>query len=198
MKRKILLFLTMFYFLANACFADQYDYNPVNSPGPSAYDSDTYTELGWTTISVSETDVLTSVVIDYTYSTSWASEGSFHLKSPIGTYVEIASGESSGTYNHTLTNFNGEAMNGNWILWIEDSWGDGGNQATDITISFHYVAAGAPSIPSNPNPAVAATGVATSGNLTWDFGADTDTYDLWFGEAGSMTEVVTGGTAGAT
>lgn len=58
--------------------------------------------------------------------------------------------------------------------------------------------AGAPGFPTNPSPAIAATYVAVSGDLTWDFGADTETYDLWFGPAGAMTEVVTGATAGTS
>jgi len=51
---------------------------------------------------------------------------------------------------------------------------------------------GLPEPASNPNPANNAIGVALNGNLTWDFGADTDTYDLWFGPVGAMTEVVSG------
>ena len=55
-----------------------------------------------------------------------------------------------------------------------------------------------PGIPTNPSPADGATNVAVSGDLTWDFGSDTDTYDLWYGPTGSMTQVVTGEIAGAT
>ena len=65
-------------------------------------------------------------------------------------------------------------------------------------IRLHYQIAGAPGDPTTPSPANAATGVAVSGNLTWDFGADTDTYDLLLGPAGSMVEVVTGYAAGAS
>ncbi|MDZ7797007.1 MAG: hypothetical protein U5N56_08170 [Candidatus Marinimicrobia bacterium] len=46
----------------------------------------------------------------------------------------------------------------------------------------------------NPSPADGAVDVAISGTLTWDWGADSDTYDLLFGEAGNMSQVVTGGT----
>jgi hypothetical protein len=55
-----------------------------------------------------------------------------------------------------------------------------------------------PGVPTNPSPADGATNVAVSGDLTWDFGSDTDTYDLWYGPAGSMIQVVTGEIAGAT
>ncbi len=67
----------------------------------------------------------------------------------------------------------------------------------DVSVE-QEIPAGAPGAPTNPSPTDAATGVALNGNLTWDFGADTDTYDLWFGPASNMTEVVTAGVAGAT
>ena len=56
---------------------------------------------------------------------------------------------------------------------------------------------GAPGLVTNPSPANAAVGVAPNGTLTWNFGADTDTYELWFGPAGNMT-MVDSGAAGAT
>ena len=64
-------------------------------------------------------------------------------------------------------------------------------------IQFEFLVPGAPVVPTNPSPADDATGVALSGNLTWTFGADTDNYDLWFGEAGSMVEVVDNAVIGA-
>ena len=55
-----------------------------------------------------------------------------------------------------------------------------------------------PGVPTNPSPVDGETSVAITGDLTWDFGSDTDTYDLWYGPAGSMIQVVTGDNAGAT
>ncbi len=55
-----------------------------------------------------------------------------------------------------------------------------------------------PGSPSNPSPADSSTSVALSGNLTWNFGANTDTYDLWFGHSGNMSKVVADGSAGAS
>lgn len=57
---------------------------------------------------------------------------------------------------------------------------------------------GYPGIVTTPNPADASTGIALSGDLNWTFGADTSTYDLWFGPTGSMLKVVDNQTAGAT
>ena len=85
------------------------------------------------------------------------------------------------------------------IDWFINGDGYGSEPHTiSGTATISEAIAGAPGDPTNPNPVDDATGVAISGNLTWDFGADTDTYDLWFGEAGSMTQEVTGEVAGAS
>ncbi|MCD4651713.1 MAG: carboxypeptidase regulatory-like domain-containing protein [Candidatus Cloacimonetes bacterium] len=54
---------------------------------------------------------------------------------------------------------------------------------------------GYPEYADTPSPT--GINVPVNGSLTWDWGMDTETYDLWFGPQGSMVEVVTGGTAGA-
>lgn len=115
-------------------------YNPPDSPAPYAYNSNTYTELGWTEIIVSETDVIGVVTVDYTWDTdTWYYEGSFRLQSPAGTSVVFASWDLRGTYSVSMADFFGETMNGTWILWIEDTYGDGGHQATGITLTFRTV-----------------------------------------------------------
>lgn len=70
--------------------------------------------------------------------------------------------------------------------------------ADGLTFAFEAPANPPPGAPTSPMPADNETDVAASGDLEWTFGSDTDTYDLFFGETGSMTQVVTGGTAGAT
>ncbi|MCD4650315.1 MAG: pre-peptidase C-terminal domain-containing protein, partial [Candidatus Cloacimonetes bacterium] len=56
-----------------------------------------------------------------------------------------------------------------------------------------------PDMASNPNPANGAVAQAITGTLTWDMtGTNTTHYDLWFGVAGSMVEVVPNAAAGAT
>jgi hypothetical protein len=70
--------------------------------------------------------------------------------------------------------------------------------ASGLTFIYTPPEAGTPLPPANPNPANAALGVPVSGSLTWDFGTNTATYDLWFGPAGGMTQVVSGGSAGAS
>jgi hypothetical protein len=58
--------------------------------------------------------------------------------------------------------------------------------------------AGTPDSPTTPTPANASLAIPINGDVAWTFGANTATYDLWFGPTGNMTQVVTGGTAGAT
>jgi len=118
---------------------DTYPVVVADSPGQYDYSNNTLTELGWETFTVPEVGIITQVQIDYTWNTdSWPSEGSFHIESPSGTSAVIASGDGDGTYSVTLTAFNGEPMNGDWNIWIEDSYGDGGHQATGITVTFTF------------------------------------------------------------
>ena len=112
-------------------------YSVQNSPLSSSYNNNTYDELGWTDVSVSESGEITDWEISYTWDTdSWPYEGSFWVESPSGTQVQIASGDNDGTYNVHLSDFIGESMNGIWKLWIYDSYGDGGHQSTNITMTI--------------------------------------------------------------
>ncbi|MFP4447823.1 MAG: InlB B-repeat-containing protein [Bacteroidales bacterium] len=49
---------------------------------------------------------------------------------------------------------------------------------------------------SDPSPSNNQTDISTDGELTWTWGANTETYDLWLGKAGDMTKVVEGADAG--
>lgn len=68
----------------------------------------------------------------------------------------------------------------------------------NIYMDSVYIAGGYPSKPTNPSPPVDTINQPLNGNLTWDFGELTDSYDLWFGKAGNMTKVVTNAPSGAT
>lgn len=108
-----------------------------SSPAASAYNYNTLTESGWTTIPVTFTGELASVEVNYTWETDdWPEEGSFHIESPSGVTAMIASGNPGGTYSIDLNAFNGLEANGEWKMWIEDSYGDGGHRATNITVNF--------------------------------------------------------------
>lgn len=58
---------------------------------------------------------------------------------------------------------------------------DGWNETNQPYIEVTYLLAGAPLPAYNPNPADEALNIEPETDLTWDFGADTETYDLYFG-----------------
>lgn len=87
--------------------------------------------------------------------------------------------------------------NSDGSIGLQYCFDDLSNLSEQMAIRFYTVEAGYPEFAQNPVPADGATNVPVNGTLTWDFGADTESYDLWFGPAGNMTEVVTGATAGA-
>ncbi|MCF8364882.1 MAG: agmatine deiminase family protein [Bacteroidales bacterium] len=114
--------------------------NVPDSPTASSYQYNTWDEAGWTEFEVSETGTLAGVQITFNWaSDNWPEEGSFHLLSPGGTSAAIFTGSPSGNYSVDMIAFNDEDMNGTWRMWIEDTYGDGGHQATAIELAFSYV-----------------------------------------------------------
>jgi len=108
-----------------------------DSPAANAYNYNTLTENGWTSFTVNETGTLSAVVVSYTWNTdNYASEGSIWLQSPDLTTVMLASGQANGVYSVSTGTFNNQPMEGEWKLWIQDSYGDGGHQATGVSIRF--------------------------------------------------------------
>jgi|GEM_PF-3116875 len=55
-----------------------------------------------------------------------------------------------------------------------------------------------PGMPYNEVPANGTIDIPLNGDITWSFGDNTDTYDLWFGPSGAMSKVVDNQPAGAT
>ncbi|MFU8844763.1 MAG: GEVED domain-containing protein [Bacteroidales bacterium] len=68
----------------------------------------------------------------------------------------------------------------------------------DVVNIIEYNNTGFPGQSDNFDPLCGETDVPLSGTLTWDFGDNTNTYDLKLGPAGSMAQVVTGAAAGAS
>jgi hypothetical protein len=67
------------------------------------------------------------------------------------------------------------------------------------TITITYIPAGFPMQALNPNPTDGGLSVGLDDDLTWDFGANTDTYDIYFGtDNPPMTKLVDNAVAGAT
>ncbi len=129
--------------------------------------------------------------------------------SPDGTdEPEIYRGEgwSQGTYSYNRTGLN--IANGvtPFIFGVDfelhagnDYWGApvGCSDVQMVvddgtwTVTVIYLAAGSPGLPTNPGPADMAQLIDVDTDLTWDFGANTTSYDVFFGEDNPpMTKVV--------
>ncbi|MDA3814318.1 MAG: T9SS type A sorting domain-containing protein [Candidatus Cloacimonetes bacterium] len=107
-----------------------------NNPNPY---SNSYIDLGWTSIDVTETDEIANVYFSVMWeSVDYVSEGSFRATSPNGTDVLLynPSGTDPVQLEINATEFNGEAMDGEWIIYMLDSYGDGGHQVTDGVVNF--------------------------------------------------------------
>ena len=117
--------------------SEDLDYPVSNSPSQTSWNYNTYTELGWTDLEVGDEGEIANWTIQFHWQTDqYASESTFLVESPSGTQKTIASGLSTGDYDISLDGFNGEQMQGNWKIWITDSYGDGGHQATNITVTI--------------------------------------------------------------
>lgn len=121
--------------VSNAFSANRISFIVPDSP--LDYKSNTWDEKNWTEIDVSNEGVIMDWSILYTwFADGYPDEASFHVLSPSGTSLTIASGDTSGTYTITSNDFNYEPVTGKWRLWIEDSYGDGGCGATGINMSI--------------------------------------------------------------
>jgi agmatine/peptidylarginine deiminase len=109
----------------------------TNSPAATAYNYNTLTESGWTSLNLAEPGTIIELIVSYNWTTdNYPSEGSFWAESPSGTLVMLASGQTNGSYAVSMTRIAGEEMQGIWKFWIEDSYGDGGHQAKNISVKF--------------------------------------------------------------
>jgi len=125
-----------------------YDYILEDSPEQGLYPnnqnpySNSYTDLNWTSINVTETDQIFNVHLSVLWeSVDYPNEGTFQVSSPSGTDVPLY--ESTNTTPVQLeidaSEFNNEPMNGNWIIYMVDSYGDGGHRITNGVATFQVV-----------------------------------------------------------
>ncbi|MBN2172942.1 MAG: agmatine deiminase family protein, partial [Bacteroidales bacterium] len=120
----------------NTAIYEDFNYAVDDSPAPTSWEFNTFTELGWTTIDVDDSGEIAMINIDYQWQTDqYAYESTFYIESPQGTDAIIASGNNTGNYSISLDDFNGEEMTGTWKMWIEDSYGDGGHKASNIEVT---------------------------------------------------------------
>lgn len=143
--------------------------NVPDSPTASSYDYNTWDEAGWTEFEVAETDILAGVQVAFSWLTdNWPEEGSFHLLSPGGTSATIFAGSPSGNYSVDMIAFNDEDMSGTWRMWIEDTYGDGGHQATGIEVTFSYVVSEVGWLTAGPASGTIAPGDCAEINIVCD------------------------------
>lgn len=117
--------------------SESFDYPIEDSPDGSSFAYNTYDELGWTEFTVQEEGILGECAVTFTWATNgYPNTGSFRIESPSGTEAQISGSLNSGTYTKMVEEMAGEAMQGTWKIWIEDSFGDGGHEASDITVTL--------------------------------------------------------------
>ncbi len=114
---------------------------------------------------------------------------------PQGNMTQVVAGAAAGTsgsYSYSNLGFSSTYM---WqiILYNSQTRATTYGPVYTFTTSDNY-----PSTPSNPVPADNAYYQSMDLTLIWDFGAMAETYDLWFGTTGNMTEVISGAAAGTT
>ena len=118
----------------STCQNDMYEYDYENLTNPDAYEYDSWLEIGWAEISVPSDENVNvgciMVTADQVCSDDWPDEVSLYLRSPGGTTIMIWQGfaEYGCTDNFWFTSdaFDGEPSGGQWLLYFEDSYGDGG------------------------------------------------------------------------
>lgn len=107
-----------------------------NSPAVNVWTGNTLTETDWHELNIDYTQgEIAGWTIDFDWQTdNWPEEGTFYVLSPSATLSVIASGITTGSYTISLSDFDGESLNGLWRFWITDSNGDGGHAASNVMI----------------------------------------------------------------
>ena len=109
-----------------------------DSPAYYSYSYNTYNELGWHELTVSDHRGVSGWSIDYTWNTLDDFMGTFYAQSPDGTLFTIGFAELAGTYSKSTDKFDDEWADAGWIFWVEDVQGFGEQRATEITVSFDF------------------------------------------------------------
>ncbi len=81
--------------------------------------------------------------------------------------------------------------NSDGMIGLQYCYNDNSNIYDNMAIRFTSQVS-YPEYAVDPSPLPGTYCVSPTGTLTWEFGSDTETYDLWFGESGNMTQVVSG------
>ncbi|HNS18348.1 MAG TPA: FISUMP domain-containing protein [Bacteroidales bacterium] len=118
----------------SSCTNEINEYTYEDLTDPYAYEYDSWTDIGWADISVptNENIVVSCILVTAAQicSDEWPDEVYLFLKSPAGTTVQIWQGfaDNGCTNDFTFTTdaFDGETSGGQWLLYFEDLYGDGG------------------------------------------------------------------------
>ncbi|MBK7213341.1 MAG: hypothetical protein IPH88_08655 [Bacteroidales bacterium] len=102
-----------------------------------------------------------------------------------------------GIRGNSTTDFHNRTTSNNWAA----TFAGGTNTSTCIianstlpiigqTFCFTPAISGFPSAPTTPSPANNSANLPVNNTLSWNFGLNTSSYDLWFGTKGNMVKVV--------
>ncbi|MBT3756742.1 MAG: T9SS type A sorting domain-containing protein [Candidatus Cloacimonetes bacterium] len=117
-----------------------------DSPEQQAYPNNTtpysnsYDDLGWIEVIAEDEYEISGVALNLNWnSLDFPEEGYLFITSPSGTQVEMYSAVQTGIVALELETdeFNGEQAAGSWIIYIFDSYGDGGHQVTDAELTLN-------------------------------------------------------------
>jgi len=134
-KKSLIILILLIGIVSNAFSVTPIYFNIPDSP--VEYSSNTWDENNWTEINVRNVGPIMEWSINYTWTADdYPEDASFYVLSPSGTQHTIGSAEVSSTSTVTSNIFNGEPANGTWRLCIEDSYGDGGCGAANISMSI--------------------------------------------------------------
>lgn len=140
-----------------------------DSPKATSYQYHTQVEKQWTEINVPFEEKIAAVEVCFNWHTdSWPEEGSLYLESPAGKIATVFNGYHEGRYTIELNTFTGDVARGKWRLWIEDRYGDGGHQVTNVSLKFHLYKDQSGWLAVNPSNGILMPGQCATINVTFN------------------------------
>ena len=116
------------------CQNENNDYTFADLTDPLSYEGNSWTDAGWADVNISaaENQIISCLIVTASKlcSDGYPEEVTMYLKSPAGTVIQIWEGfEENGCTDDFIfmtEAFDGESSQGQWILYFEDAWDDGG------------------------------------------------------------------------
>lgn len=109
-----------------------------DGPDPNTWNDNTLTEMNWTVLEVNNTPgEMAGLTLSFDWNVDqYVNESTLYIESPSGTQSVLAAGIPDGNYSLSTSAFDGEPLDGTWTIWITDSYGDGGHQATNVSLTL--------------------------------------------------------------